>query len=309
MSNLFIIGNGFDIAHCLPTKYEDFHKYLLENYLIGDASFDINSTITPDGGEDFDTNELVTFLNHLVSETEKDGENWCDFEANLGRLNFDVYFDEMTYLYDEEEPYRQAYIYEDVAENFLKATLKIKDLFFEWVSIIDISEAPFKESFYNLIDPERDIFMTFNYTYVLEEIYDADNVEHIHGKQGEYTIIGHGDTGREFQSYPLGTEWSLSQLYDSLRKNTDEVIKNKNQFFDGLRYIKNIYSYGFSFSEVDLPYIKEICRRIDTKKKIWYLSDFDCHRIRKKHEKKIRQCGFEGEFKVFSITETHLEGC
>ena len=29
MSNLFIIGNGFDIAHGLPTKYADFKNILV----------------------------------------------------------------------------------------------------------------------------------------------------------------------------------------------------------------------------------------------------------------------------------------
>lgn len=28
--NLFIIGNGFDLAHNLPTRYEDFKNYLFE---------------------------------------------------------------------------------------------------------------------------------------------------------------------------------------------------------------------------------------------------------------------------------------
>lgn len=34
MSNLFIIGNGFDIAHGLPTKYADFKKYLSDRIKI-----------------------------------------------------------------------------------------------------------------------------------------------------------------------------------------------------------------------------------------------------------------------------------
>ncbi|MBZ5482420.1 hypothetical protein JGU65_24860 [Bacillus sp. T_4] len=32
MSNLFIIGNGFDLAHRLPTSYKDFYKYLIKTY-------------------------------------------------------------------------------------------------------------------------------------------------------------------------------------------------------------------------------------------------------------------------------------
>lgn len=32
MANLFIIGNGFDLAHGINSSYEDFHKYLQHKY-------------------------------------------------------------------------------------------------------------------------------------------------------------------------------------------------------------------------------------------------------------------------------------
>ncbi|WP_078181995.1 AbiH family protein [Bacillus cereus] len=30
MSKLFVLGNGFDLDHKLPTSYEHFHQYLLK---------------------------------------------------------------------------------------------------------------------------------------------------------------------------------------------------------------------------------------------------------------------------------------
>ncbi len=30
MSSLFIIGNGFDLVHGLPTRYKDFYNYLMK---------------------------------------------------------------------------------------------------------------------------------------------------------------------------------------------------------------------------------------------------------------------------------------
>ena len=32
MSSLFIIGNGFDIAHGIPTKYHDFREFIIKSY-------------------------------------------------------------------------------------------------------------------------------------------------------------------------------------------------------------------------------------------------------------------------------------
>lgn len=40
MGALFIIGNGFDLAHSLPTKYQDFRSVLLENYPYAEIATD-----------------------------------------------------------------------------------------------------------------------------------------------------------------------------------------------------------------------------------------------------------------------------
>lgn len=57
--NLVIIGNGFDLAHRLPTKYADFYHYLEKT--------------NPNCIDRLDS--LFTF-----------GEQWCDFENGLGHL-------------------------------------------------------------------------------------------------------------------------------------------------------------------------------------------------------------------------------
>ena len=57
--NLVIIGNGFDLAHGLKTRYADFHNYLEKTDLDCIDRLDL----------------LFTF-----------GEQWCDFENGLGHL-------------------------------------------------------------------------------------------------------------------------------------------------------------------------------------------------------------------------------
>lgn len=46
MKNLYIIGNGFDLAHSLPTKYSNFKEYLISKYQI-DEETERNVFITP----------------------------------------------------------------------------------------------------------------------------------------------------------------------------------------------------------------------------------------------------------------------
>ncbi|MCU4844737.1 bacteriophage abortive infection AbiH family protein [Bacillus thuringiensis] len=307
MSNLFIIGNGFDLSHELPTMYKDFYKYLIENYpnaIDMDVTFNIDGSSMPDGSIEFDKDEVVAFLIDLISRAERNGEDWCDIETSLGRLDYDQYFDEMSYLYDEDEDeFRIANIYEDVASNFYLVTIQIKELFAEWINTIDISQVEFKDSFYEYLDPERDSFLTFNYTSVLEEVYGAMYVEHIHGMQKRDIIIGHEGGDRDFQNGPIGTEWPLSQIHDSLRKDTQKIIEQEQDFFNYLPPIEKIYSYGFSFSNVDLPYIKEICNKLDTINITWFLHDYHEKEVRDRYRKIIRECGFKGDFEVFSVNE------
>lgn len=61
MKTLYILGNGFDIAHGLKTKYSDFYKYLLEN------------------------KDTQTFLYNIINAYGTyDDEWWNTFEENLG---------------------------------------------------------------------------------------------------------------------------------------------------------------------------------------------------------------------------------
>ena len=85
---LFIIGNGFDLAHGLKTSYEDFRAYLQEEYPEADADeFVMPDVYTmPDGGEAIDDEDAVSFLLRIISVTE--GDKWKDVETTLGLLDF-----------------------------------------------------------------------------------------------------------------------------------------------------------------------------------------------------------------------------
>ncbi|MGK3722417.1 bacteriophage abortive infection AbiH family protein [Priestia megaterium] len=308
MSNLFIIGNGFDLAHNLPTGYNDFYKYLIETYpevKNMEPTFNIESRQLPDGGEEFDRNEVVAFLIDVISEAEKDGHNWSDIENTLGKLNFDRYFDDMDYIYvdedDDRELYRRPQRYEEVSRNFYKVVIQIRDLFAEWINSIDTFDTNPKKIFVNLINPEEDTFFTFNYTPILQELYDAQLVKHVHGSQGNDIIIGHGKKPKINSNGYIGTENALERIHSELRKETAFIIENElYEFYDSLESVKNIYSYGFSFSQVDLPYIETICLYLDTKDMTWYLNSYNYDKDGLEFKKRIRQCGFKGRFDTFS---------
>lgn len=77
------------------------------------------------------------------------------------------------------------------------------------------------------------------------------------------------------------------------------MIEHK-YFFDGIDdTIREVYSIGFSYADVDLIYIKEICKKLDVDA-LWYLNDFSLTDIQI-FQKKLKECGFRGNFATFSV--------
>lgn len=302
MSKLFIIGNGFDISHGLPTKYSDFQNYLKNTY--PDASEENAivpaSSVMPDGDEVYDDNEVVSFLLKVITEAEASGENWNNLETTLGKLEFNDYFDDYPDDESDDNEWHWAYNNEDIAVNICGSVMLIKKYFADWINTIDINCCR-NVRFSKLIDPDGDVFFTFNYTDTLEKIYGAKNVYHIHGKQGEEIVFGHGDENNDYDSDDyayIGTENYLNQLHTYLKKDTKAIIMRNENLFQSFAQINEIYSYGFSFSDVDMVYIKEICNSLLNDNVVWYIhrynsSKFDCIKSQ------IEACGFKGQFKIF----------
>lgn len=305
MSKLFIIGNGFDLAHGLPTAYSCFYKYLQETYPEADEENACVpwATTGHHGEEIYDKNEVVGYLMCLLSRTAKG--DWSDFEDALGHLDFSYDLFEPSDFTDRDgEPnyFHTAYSNEDMASQLAGCVPQILDLFSEWVETIDITEASPMAGFRRLVDPSRDLFLSFNYTQTLEELYGIPNVCHIHGTLGETLMVGHGAEPRfdeDRWSPYIGSEDSVEFIQDVLRKDTAGALEQHKSFFQKLSSeLSAVYSYGFSFGGVDEVYIKEICCTAPTDSVTWYLHSYasDDH---KRFQDILRRCGFKGKFDTF----------
>lgn len=312
MSQLFVIGNGFDLDHNLLTRYADFHNYLRIAYPNASEEFACVPTFQTDhhGEEVCDEDEIAGYLMNLFSRT--DGDEWSHFEAALGYLDFEEDFSKLSPQYDRDGDrnlFHEAYNNEDLATELVKCIPHIQRLFSEWIKAIDISPAALKPSFTRLIQPD-DVFLTFNYTKVLEKIYGIpkSRICHIHGVQGEKLIFGHGE-GRRFDedhgSPYFGCEDGLEAIQTALRKDTDLALQTHQDFFEHLSSgIQAIYSYGFSFSKVDEVYIREICSNVDTSKVVWFQHTYTLSKDPSEHERHkqtILRCGFKGTFQLFDV--------
>ena len=62
---LYVIGNGFDLAHGMKTSYEDFHHWLSEN------------------GESIAVHRLECLYPNIKNQIGR----WCDLESVLGSVS------------------------------------------------------------------------------------------------------------------------------------------------------------------------------------------------------------------------------
>lgn len=65
----------------------------------------------------------------------------------------------------------------------------------------------------------------------------------------------------------------IEEYYTNARKPVDDIISQNREYFDDLYDIGIIYVWGFSFSDVDMPYLKEIIAVNDNPTEIkWHVS-------------------------------------
>lgn len=312
MANLYIIGNGFDLAHGLKTSYEDFHAYLKDRF---PASTEDKATIPdgiPDGFEEgkklpeektaVKTVEEVSLLRYLISNAMTQGDQWKDLEAALGDLDFSDCFEDLPRILDKDgdpDLFHQYYNNEDRAHQLIDSILSISKYFFHWIHEITIDVPPLAD-FSALLHPEQDFFLTFNYTMTLEKLYDAKHVCHIHGKLGEELLFGHGIIRNLEQDprVPSGAGYELQFIHDGLRKNTRKAIMAHRDFLKtAAKSARKVLSFGFSYSQADQPYIQFLCQNLPFPHPDWYFLTKEDQEQLPQFEKVIRACGFRGAFK------------
>lgn len=331
--NLFIIGNGFDIAHGIPTKYTDFQKYIRSLYMtkeLIDKSFsstmswryDVPRTKNLLGHFDENNhlvmNDVLGFIDYCLSRSQNPGmpynfyinSDWWSVEEFLGKVDIGEFFrdDPDEVLYNPQKADKEFLLY-DIAECFKYVEI----LASSWAEQIDVSNACQIPDFKKLINCTRllpinnDFCISFNYTPTLEKVYGFDNVIHIHGIAGKRVMMGHNpninlDDFCVKNSIPEYCRHAAKVLLDVTKKDT---VKHALRFSRLIEYyaagVTDIYSYGFSFSEVDLPYISVICSSIDTTTCIWHLLDFDSKEKRNQYMKAIVKCGYKGKFETYHI--------
>lgn len=267
-NHLYLIGNGFDLHHKINSSYGNFRVWMSDTH--------------PDE------------LNHVEEVYGGCDEDWwSDFENQLASLDAIRFGEEIALenppdLLSEhcDRTWNDAEIEVEQQLEYLYSDLKA--CFHDWIKQLN---KPLAEKMVR-IKTQDSIFINFNYTKTLEDLYGINpgNVLHIHGciDSDENFIIGHGKSDEELRymntvNLPdppdnLSSE-EYAQFYDevancgqefheqlateaaingvaSQRKPVAELIKKHTPFFEAIKNVIYIHVYGLSMSDVDMPYLE-----------------------------------------------------
>lgn len=247
---LFIIGNGFDIAHGIKSSYNDFHDWLLQNRY----------------------NEFVSVLESMFP-TIKEGKPllWKDFENAIGiydpkQIHMKYFQGVDSYQYPKETQIK-------VAERIRPFIEMIPRTLIEWTR--DITVFLCKKKYEGLTQDCK--YFTFNYTMVLEKTYGINpyDICHIHGCiDDDRIIVGHNhkrDPQNEDDNL-FNVKMSRRNIVELMNKNEKpvmDIIQKKIHFFCSLYDIQRIIVIGHSMAEVDMPYFEEISKHVNSEC-IWH---------------------------------------
>ena len=288
-TTLFIIGNGFDIMHGVPSSYWHFQKTLGKH------------------------SELRRHLEtYLKIEPDK---LWYNLEDSLSHINAGVMLDVMDMWLDIFEVYRHnsesmADLHCAIDTAMLPVQVITEQLpkrFRTWVESLCADGSKPCAHFLSA----ESTYLNFNYTDFLETLYGVSrpNINYIHGcrtkekgKPKEQLVLGHvpnvdyleGYTPNPVMvpryknprkqgilEYALGigiSQW-ISYYEQVFTKHSPEIIEENLAFFRNTEHMTDIFVIGHSLSKVDYPYFEEI-DKYNAGKAFWHigyhsLADFE----------------------------------
>lgn len=284
---LFVIGNGFDIAHGVKSSYWDFQKTLGKN----------------------------SDLRFFVEVYLRNENLWYQFEESLSCLDVGMMLESIDGnlrdfgVYDDDDS--MAAFHGAIDTAMLPIEILCRDLprrFSKWVDgLTSDGSRPMKDLLL-----QDALYLNFNYTDFLETLYgiSSGNICYLHGKRRRKKgkpsklILGHkpnvdylsGRTlnhyfvpkykdpwKRQMLQYALETaknQW-VSFYSETFTKHTTEILQDHKSFFEKIQEVNTIVVLGHSLGQVDDPYFQELNTRTSRKAawKISYHTGEDLKRI------------------------------
>ena len=265
-TKLYVIGNGFDLWHGIPSSYAQFRDYVRRH-----------------------DRDLFDDVDRYLPA----GEEWSDLESALADIDVDSIIDDLGHFMpsygaeDWSDAGHHDFQYE-VDQVVQRLSTELRARFGEWIRTLVIPTPGTAAKRLKSIDAAA-AFLTFNYTSTLGDLYAVPDahVLHIHGEarlQDSELILGHGwnpARRRSLNDRPDIEELDtrLTEAHDTLDdyfsrtfKPSEQLIREHQAFFDQLEAIATVHVLGHSLSDVDLAYIQALLRVPGVAAARWYVA-------------------------------------
>lgn len=249
-TQLFLIGNGFDLAHGIPTSYndlinwygEELIKKLSKVHRVDDDFFETSLRV-PLGGKVYDIRDCPSTFSKLLklgyAKSKSDfftelltyyrEGNWVDIEG--------FYFEKLKKIAeipkDKINPEERLKRIKSLNQEFQN----IQSLLSSYLNTLkdEITLIPeFIDMFKTTSTGDRNMFLTFNYTNTID-IY----LNHLNYSKNSEVVYIHGKLNTENNPVIFGYGDQHDEIYPTLENF------NQNEFLEYIKYPKYTLSDGF----------------------------------------------------------------
>lgn len=247
-TKLYVIGNGFDLWHGIPSSFRAFKRY------VHAADRDVHREV-----EDY-----------LPA-----GEDWSELEQALAQLDADQLVENLGHFmgsygaddWSDSGHHDFQYEVENVVE---RLSTGLRTRFAEWVRGLPI---PTRETAPRLLFKldRQALFLTFNYTDTLSAMYGVhpQHILFIHGcaaQPDDELVLGHAWnplSRRSLNDHPgiedvdtrlVEAHSIIDDYFSATFKHSAELIARHGSFFKALSDVEEVVVLGHSLLAVDAAY-------------------------------------------------------
>jgi len=263
---LYVIGNGFDLWHDIPSSLAQFKQY-------------VQAT-------DRDVYQEVE--DYLPTQ-----EDWSDLERALAELDVDALIDNLGHFMgsygaeDWSDAGHHDFQYE-VQNAVERLSIGLRMRFSEWIRKLPIPSPATAQKRLATLDTDA-VFFTFNYTSTLGSLYGVppERILFIHGcadRADDDLVLGHAwhpqtrkslndrSDIEDIDTRLMEANDTVDGYFSTTFKHSADLITQHRGFFEALTDIKQVIVLGHSLSDVDAAYFIALLEQRSVAEAAWLIA-------------------------------------
>ena len=265
-TTLYIIGNGFDLWHGIPSALEHFKEY------VQNTDRDVYRE---------------------VEEYLPAGEDWSELERAFAELDENMLYDNLGHFMASysDENWRDSGHHDfqyEVGNVVERLSTELQAHFANWVRSLPIPSHDTSPQHLSKLDKQAQ-FLSFNYTSTLNTVYGVDpkHILFIHGcvaQPNDELILGHAwdplsRSSLNDRPYSEEIDTRLMKAYDIIDryfsatfKHSAQIITQHASFFESLSTVEKVTVLGHSLSNVDAAYFQALLAQSRVAQARWVIA-------------------------------------